>query len=310
MSKYKKYALLIIYGKCKEYNAVLYTSNNTILQKGGIPTETRFDTYDRYESYFSLSDSPCVLFKNTKKEKDDGCANWHNEPELQLCTDGEGYLVVNGEEYPFQKGYIAVIHPDEIHYTGSHTEITFISIILNDSFCRNADIDCSKLPFRRFIRDENMQSQIADIIEIWREPPSLSQKARMQIGVLGILVKLLEYRTEPIGSVSKSAHAFEPVKRTVQYIRTHYAEKMTLDRLSKVALTDKYRLSHMFKSYTGLTIMQYANQYRCEAAKDFIRSGKTVRETAELCGFNNLSFFTRMFKKCTGKMPSDYKKVR
>lgn len=53
--------------------------------------------------------------------------------------------------------------------------------------------------------------------------------------------------------------------------------------------------------------MQYANQYRCEAAKDFLRGGQTVRETAELCGFNNLLFFTRMFKKCTEKMPSDYK---
>ena len=130
------------------------------------------------------------------------------------------------------------------------------------------------------------------------------------ISVLGILVEMLQYRTESTALPSKSDPVFEPIKKTVLYIRTHYAEKLTLDLLSKIALIDKYRLSHTFKSYTGLTVMQYANQYRCEAAKDFLRGGQTVRETAELCGFNNLSFFTRMFKKCTGKMPSDYKKSK
>ena len=127
------------------------------------------------------------------------------------------------------------------------------------------------------------------------------------ISVLGILVEMLQYRTESTALPSKSDPVFEPIKKTVLYIRTHYAEKPTLDLLSKIALIDKYRLSHTFQSYTGLTVMQYANQYCCEAAKDFLRGGQTVRETAELCGFNNLSFFTRMFKKCTGKMPSDYK---
>lgn len=62
------------------------------------------------------------------------------------------------------------------------------------------------------------------------------------ISVLGILVEMLQYRTESTALPSKSDPVFEPIKKTVLYIRKHYAEKLTLDLLSKIALIDKYRL--------------------------------------------------------------------
>ena len=43
-------------------------------------------------------------------------------------------------------------------------------------------------------------------------------------------------------------------------------------------------------------------------AIDYLSDGFTVTETASLCGFENLSFFTKVFKRYTGNNPSYYKK--
>ena len=47
--------------------------------------------------------------------------------------------------------------------------------------------------------------------------------------------------------------------------------------------------------------------YRCKKAAEYIVSGCSISESARLCGFTNMSFFTKTFKLCMGKMPSKYK---
>ena len=94
------------------------------------------------------------------------------------------------------------------------------------------------------------------------------------------------------------------------HIRHHYAEKITLDTLARNTFTDKYRLSHNFKTLTGITIIEYVNKHRCDVSKNHIRNGLSISEAATLCGFDNMSFFTKTFYKHTGKHPSDYKELR
>ncbi len=270
--------------------------------------KTRYDTYDKYKKTLSLSNTPCVLFYVSKNASDEIlCANWHSEIEFQLCLEGSGYLVLNGDKFPFEKDTIAVVHPEEIHYTGTSSEVIFMSMILDGKFCKNADIDFSALRFRRFIRDEALCGYFRNIMLHYSEPPSVYRTALLQASVLIFSAELLRRFSASDAAPFANKKQFDEVKRSISYIRAHYGEKLTLDALAKNAFTDKYRLSRVFKEYTGFTVTQYINECRCEAAKDLLRSGKTVRDAALLCGFNNLSFFTRMFKRCTGKKPSEYK---
>ena len=101
---------------------------------------------------------------------------------------------------------------------------------------------------------------------------------------------------------------FETVKSVITYIREIYNKKITLDEISKAVLCDKYALCREFKRLTGQTIIENLNNYRCINAMRFLNEGYTVAKAAELCGFDNLSFFTKTFKKYIGKLPSEYKK--
>lgn len=60
----------------------------------------------------------------------------------------------------------------------------------------------------------------------------------------------------------------------------------------------------LFKEFTGLSPINYRNDLRLTNAKNKLRSGEyNVTEVAELCGFTNLSFFIRLYKKKFGYTP-------
>ena len=73
----------------------------------------------------------------------------------------------------------------------------------------------------------------------------------------------------------------------------------------------KYHFLREFKKKTGFTLSNYINIIRCKYAKELLYSGKyTVKEVALLCSFDNFSYFTNVFKKHTGSLPSDYIKAK
>ena len=63
-------------------------------------------------------------------------------------------------------------------------------------------------------------------------------------------------------------------------------------------------LRRLFREYTGMSPIEYRNDLRLKSARGKLQSGEyNVSETAELCGFQNLSFFIRLYKKKFGTTP-------
>ena len=96
----------------------------------------------------------------------------------------------------------------------------------------------------------------------------------------------------------------------ILYTRQNYNRKITLDEIAGAALYDKYALCREFKKYMGQTITEYLNYYRCVKAKELLEEGYSVTETADLCGFGNLSYFGKTFKRHIGYSPSKDAKLR
>ena len=70
----------------------------------------------------------------------------------------------------------------------------------------------------------------------------------------------------------------------------------------------KYHLAREFKYITGHTIIEQINILKCNEAKKLIESGKSVTEAATLLGFNDLPYFSQVFKRMNGVTPSAYRK--
>lgn len=92
------------------------------------------------------------------------------------------------------------------------------------------------------------------------------------------------------------------------YIYSHLDEKLDRDMLAaRVYLSPDY-LSHCFKQQTGLSLTNYIIEERIQEAKRLLQDKhKNIRDIAIACGFQNISYFTRQFKKSTGMTPREYR---
>ncbi|GAB3807432.1 helix-turn-helix domain-containing protein [Virgibacillus kimchii] len=102
----------------------------------------------------------------------------------------------------------------------------------------------------------------------------------------------------------------ENIHNMIQYIHEHYNEELTLERLANLMHLDQSYVSRSFKEVVGMTFIEYLQYYRIEQAKKKLQSTSlSITEIAENVGYSNLTYFSRVFKKTTGYIPSQYKKT-
>ena len=66
-------------------------------------------------------------------------------------------------------------------------------------------------------------------------------------------------------------------------------------------------LSRLFKQETGTAFSAYVTQIRIEKAVELLKSGNyKIYEVSEMTGYQTVQYFSKAFKKVTGKNPKDY----
>jgi len=98
------------------------------------------------------------------------------------------------------------------------------------------------------------------------------------------------------------------IQKAKQYIQDNYVNDISLqDIADHVHLNPNY-LIKAFKKSEKITPIDYLNHVRIAQAKLLLLSNKfSVGQVSMMTGFNNIPYFTKVFKKHTGKTPSEYK---
>ena len=93
------------------------------------------------------------------------------------------------------------------------------------------------------------------------------------------------------------------------YIQEHFMESVTLDDIAGSILVSKSECCRCFKRTTGLSPIEYLMRYRImESAKHRHRqTHEYISEIAGAVGFNNTSYFNKIFKKYIGCTPTEYR---
>lgn len=101
------------------------------------------------------------------------------------------------------------------------------------------------------------------------------------------------------------------IKNIKQYIISHLSEPLSLEEIATaVYLTPNY-LCTLFKKHTGQTIVEYIIMQRIDLAKRLIIAKDwPLHQISEQCGFSDYKHFSHTFKKVTGVVPKEYRKVK
>jgi AraC-like DNA-binding protein len=101
----------------------------------------------------------------------------------------------------------------------------------------------------------------------------------------------------------------EAVRRARYYVRDNLGERMTLEEIAQHAGLSQHHFSRLFRSATGLTLTDYINRSRIEAARQLLlKADARVSEVAFEVGYQSLSQFNRSFLRITGRSPLDYRR--
>ncbi|MEP6698855.1 MAG: AraC family transcriptional regulator [Verrucomicrobiota bacterium] len=93
-----------------------------------------------------------------------------------------------------------------------------------------------------------------------------------------------------------------------KFIQAHSDEKLSLTKVAKFVNISSNHFSERFKEVTGVNFVDYLARTRTEKAGELLRKSEMrVSEIAFAVGFQSLSQFNRVFKKLTGKSPSEYR---
>ncbi len=101
----------------------------------------------------------------------------------------------------------------------------------------------------------------------------------------------------------------ELVKKAVDYIRLNIDSPLTLQEIADSIHANPSHLSRKFKQETGQSVIDFINQKRVESAKIYLHNKQTsITDVAFIVGFNDVNYFSRVFKKFTSMTPSQYMK--
>lgn len=96
-----------------------------------------------------------------------------------------------------------------------------------------------------------------------------------------------------------------------KYIDLHYMEDVTIEQLVQQFYISPYHLSHMFRQKTGYSLKQYILRRRIgEAQIRLVSTQDSVQTISEAVGFEDASYFSRIFSKYIGQTPTEYRKYR
>lgn len=233
------------------------------------------------------------------KKRDQPMPNY----DLFYVWNGEGELVLNGEPYKIEKGHCFLFKPgDETTATHNPQNPLVVTYIHFDVMEIPRLTPSSHRVVDNRISFESLLTQYVRLFLIKPYSAEIEAKLILKQLVIHLLREEKEKQEEVEGA---SNNLLETIREIANFIQQHPGKPHTIESLAARAdLSERY-FSQKFKQIIGHPVKSYIVHSRIKRAEHLLHfTGMTVTETASTLGYNDLHFFSRQFKKYTGKSPS------
>ncbi len=102
----------------------------------------------------------------------------------------------------------------------------------------------------------------------------------------------------------------ERLKSIFAYVEQHYDEEIEIKKVADIAHLTVPAFCNYFKKVMSITFTDFINQYRIQQACILLHQEKSIADACFECGFNNVTYFNKVFKTIMKKTPSEFKKGR
>lgn len=250
--------------------------------------------------------------------------HWQEEMELVFIKEGSGIVSVDLEDYPVSAGYIVLILPGQLHsiqctcgasmqYDTMLFPLSLLTGSEQDSCTRDYFLPLSRGIFnfpQVIIPSLGWYQAFADCFneacEICRYYPTAYPLAiKSKLFQMFYILFYNETKPEPKSRPQKS---IDKTKQILQYISEHYKTRLSIEKMAQACQLSESHFMKFFKSVTGMTFTEYVNDCRLTAAAHSLLSTQApITEIASDCGFENVSYFNRLFRRKYHTTPTKYR---
>lgn len=268
-----------------------------------------------------------VAFYHDDLLEEDVPWHWHDELEIFLVSEGATEVVAGSERYIIEEGdgiFInsGILHAAWLHGTQGcrYHSMVFHPRLVGGSadsvFWQNyidpllEDGSSNGILFRR---EEPWQEEILELVEqAWqcgvKERPGYEFEVREALSK--IICRLVLQRPTRDRSISeKTLRDEERMKVMLQYIQEHCEEEITVNQIAECASISASECLRCFHNTIGVTPIQYVLQYRIQMAAGMLADcDEKISNIGMRCGFQDMSYFARIFRRMKGVTPSEYRR--
>lgn len=220
---------------------------------------------------------------------------------VYIVTQGSATLSIYDEEHFVERGDIFFAFPAQPLYLKGSCDFEYIYISFMGSGVPKLLAGCNVTPERFvFLGYQNLcpmyESSIRRLTE--KNANILTE------GVLYYTLSFLSGVEDKLEHKKASDGLFETI---VDYVDHHYRESdMSLGRLAETfSYTEKY-LSSLFKKNMKIGFVAYLNNLRVQYANQLMEKGAdSISDISSACGYSDYTYFSKVFKKSTGRTPTE-----
>lgn len=241
----------------------------------------------------------------------------NNYLELYVYVEGDHNYIVGNRMYRLRRGDIILINPREVH------KALPLSVCGYERFYLLLDVDC----FEGLVCDPlkpilaalpRMGSLLSPEDDIREEMLALlygisdAVRCDAQLRAVTGVLRLLELCVRQLQAEQPPAEDIGPVpellKKILDYVTDNTAAlQSTAQVADALGLTPQY-LSGYFSRHIGTPLKIYIQAKKIALAKELLAGGADVTRACFDCGFNDCSYFIRVFKKYVGVTPLQYRR--
>ena len=256
--------------------------------------------------------------------------HWHLELEIDYVLSGSAYFTCGDKNYQLQAGDAIFINQNMKHFITPATDepCIFYNMLFQPTYLfgfgllkateeyiypivHNNDLFCIPF-FQEDAKNKEILKCIKDIKAL-NESESfgyeLDVKAKM-ISLWSELYKNNVSQAETKAVIATGNQDEYRIKQALLFIQDRFSDPITLDDIANSILVSKSECCRCFKRCLQVTPFEYLMHYRItESTKQMhYNLGESISDIASSVGFNNTSYFNKIFKKYMNCTPTEYRK--
>ncbi len=228
---------------------------------------------------------------------------------VHYIISGAGYYIMDGQKFHPRAGEAFLIYPSvrATYYSDMDNpwEYYWVGFSGND-----AEILINLTDFSKEVPVLSLPSN--DILELFLLIyNSKGEDSHLSIRMIGYLYLLLSHFIEysQSGDSANESAMEKNLKAAEKYILQNYQNTISVETLACACGISRSWLFRCFKALTNTSPKEYLTAYRIERAKILLQnSALSIRQISYSTGFQDELYFSKVFKKITGKSPSEYRK--